>query len=193
VLLTNPAYRLADADVEMFRTADELKKIECHDTDLTEAGFKAIAALPQAARFERLQLPAAKAAAGVDALAKCRDLEWLDLRGTPLKGQMSFIAKLTRLRTFAAEECGLTDDDLVHFRNARLVQFHISNNPKVTAAGLEHLAASADDLTTLNLTGTGVTGAAAARVATFRPLTNLRLPRAAGRTPMSPRSPPSPS
>ncbi len=165
-------YPLADADVERFRACPRLKRLQLHKTALTEAGFKALLALPFAGELEVLVFaspPVPPAVLGL--LANCPNLRNLTITGVPLTGRLKEIAKLPALVNLSASDTGLTDADLADLKDTRLTGLVINANPLVTADGLEHLVGL--NLTELNIGSTGVTGRGAATVARLPKLVSL--------------------
>ena len=164
------AYRPTDADVVRFRACPTLRRLQFRTTEFTDAGFKALLALPFAEELDTLAFSDLKVLAeALGHLARCSNLRVLTLTSCPLAGKMKFLAKLPSLTHLSASDAGLTDDDLAELKSTRVTGLVLSSNRKITDVGLEHLAALT--LTELNISKTGVKGTAT--VAKFTKLSNL--------------------
>jgi serine/threonine protein kinase/Leucine-rich repeat (LRR) protein len=156
------SYRMTDADIARFRDCPRVYKLASPgvQTDLTDAGYKALSELPAAPRFEHLVLRAPKAtAAGVAHLAKCPNLITLDVSGANL-GDVGLppLPALPRLARLTAEGCKLTDAGVADLHTRRLSLLKLANNPGISAgaaAGLLGPNLPGNDLAALDLEGTG--------------------------------------
>ena len=145
--------------------------------DLSAVTDEAISLLKQQTKLKKLTLRKGTRLTpkGTRALSALTNLEWLSLADVNLGEPLPLAENCPNLISIDLEKCSLTDQSLANLdRYKKLLFVRLAGNPKITDAGLKHIA-KLTGLRQLDLAGSSVTGFGLAQLTGLKNLTDLGL------------------
>jgi Leucine-rich repeat (LRR) protein len=161
---------ITDAGLASIQNLTGLRALELSDTDIGDAGLKNIAKLRN---LEYIDLDSTNiSGAGVVALSPLTNMAFLMLARNPIGGQcLKTLATWPQLKILSLKETRLKDSDLSNLAAIpNLMEVDLSNNPDVSASGIQKLATCQ----TLIQMSVGWTGIKPSDAAAFKKLRHLQ-------------------